>query len=226
MGILNKFKKPPVEQTPKSNDIIEVAPNIIIRKTTDERVQIVYYNNIAQEGKQYDTTLLTLSQNAYNLGGERVYDAVVAWCGKDDCIRDPETAEIYGTRNDYQNIYVGIDDVQNLRDPNYCTLLMNNLLAKDRVEKYVENGLKDNPYEIYQHNRAIGPCGRYVGGVRVNNGICEKHFSPIAGRFAHELPEMLEKRAQIKMRAEQERQEKIRYKKEMIKKLEQEIDEL
>ena len=70
-------------------------------------------------------------------------------------------------------------------DPNYVHALMCNLLNRDRVMKYLQRGLQENPEN---------PCGKYVGSIEKSENTYKKVFDSNIGRISHNSPEMVAER--------------------------------
>ena len=126
-----------------------------------------------------------------------------------------------GRRNQFTDVKLGLDVNKFFSDPQYQDVLMRQLLEKKRVERYIGEGLKDNPAQ---------PCGNYIGyvgySIQSNSNEYKKIFSGSVGHEVHYSNEMLTKREKHKQYQEEQRQEMIARKQAEIDRLQKEIDTL
>lgn len=219
MGLFDRLRKKKeisVTNETHENENILNMPKLTI--TQDGRLNAEFNHNETREF--YDTTKLTIDYNhPFMIAGQNLYNCVVAWDGRNDCrlLDSIDNSQIAGNRNDYKGVWLDIDLGKLQTDPNYCNVLMNELLLRSRVYQYIENGLKENPER---------PCGKYIGGVREQNGIYNKYFSATVGRAAHNDPFMVDRRAKLREKAEADKAARIEAKKQQMAKLQDEINEL
>lgn len=216
MGFFNRNKKKEI-QTPINREYKQQS-NIEYNLTKDGKLQIDYYDAGSKVGKMYDTTRLIIDNVATKLNNRTISKGLVSWYGRDDAVMlNRGNGEEIGRRTDYSEILADIDFNLIQTDRQYCEMVMKSLLRQNRVMEYLERGLQDNPRN---------PCGMYIGGVRkIGNGY-EKFFDCIAGKEAHNRPEMVEKRYRYKNVMERRRQERIARNNAEIRKLQEENDEL
>ena len=188
--------------------------------TADGRLNAEYYNG--ETGEFYDTTKLTIDvNNPFIMGGQQLYNCVVAWDGTHDCIilndDGRDTSQVAGNRSDYKGVWLDLDLTKLQTDPNYCNVLMNKLLLRSRVNKLIEEGLKETPER---------PCGKYIGGVREQDGGYTKYFNAMVGKMAHNDPFMVDRRAKLREKEAQAKAARIEYNKQKIAELQKENEEL
>ena len=210
---LNRFtkRKNNVEETkePVQNNLpFEVS----FHTTQAGDLQVDLLDKNADFKQSYNSTRL-ISLGTVNLDGEYVKNCLVSWYNEVDA----EYYDSVDSRRCYQNVLVDIDLRRLQQDPNYCYIVMTKLLEKNRVEKYLNRGLEEQPIE---------PCGNYIGGLKwKEEGYWGEKFSPRVGRAAHYSKFMNKKRLEHKQDQEYWKQHRIREKQEKIKKLKQEIEE-
>ena len=209
MGFFNRKKKKEQEIS-RYKEEYNKPFDIKYTITEDGRLQIDFQENHAKFGKMYDTTRLIFTNNMEMLNNRYVPECLVSWYGRSDVtlLKGPES----GRRTEYSYILADIDITQMQTNPQYCEMVMKELLEQNRVNRYLESGLEDYPQR---------PCGEYIGGVRqIQNGY-EKFFDLQAGMDAHYKPYMMRKREIHKA----EIQENIAKNAE-IKRLQKRLDEL
>ena len=160
MGFLDRFKKKDnnvVSQTTQNQEFqkenLPFTPDLKV--TPDGYWQIDFYDENADFKNFYDTTRLVINPNPVLTGEQGVYRCMVSWYGQSDCcILDPTTGEYDSPRaTEYNDIFAQIDFSLLQTDKNYYNLLMKGLLNKKRVERYLNDGLQENPE---------CPCGEYI----------------------------------------------------------------
>lgn len=224
MGILDIFKKKENKQKiqPEMNGTPEMKQlpfEINYSSTSKGDLQVEFYNRQADFKDFYDITRLIVGRQPLNMAGEQVYNCAVSWYGQSDLqMLDKKTGKIESLRaNNYRGVWAEINIQSLLNDPNYCKIVMEELLNKKRVESYLERGLEEEPEN---------PCGKYIGGVRkINNGY-GKFFSPEVGRVAHNSELMIGRRKERREALEAKRQRDIAEKKAQVEKLKNEIREM
>lgn len=218
MGIFsNMFKSKdkqtsePIRPTPVNQTNQNMATFL---RDDSGNIIVEYYDPVTTAREFYDTTKLVIAPNPVEIDGEKVYSAEVAWYGENDCFMLDENGENMGRRSDFKSIKLEIDTDKLYSDPMYQKVLMTQLLSRNRVNRYLQIGMEENP----EH-----PCGNYVGRVSENYG---KQFNPRIGKAVHNSPEMVEKRRIEAERKEEARQAQIAKKQEEMKRLQEEIDRL
>lgn len=221
MGLFDKLKdknKQNTENKVNNNKqpTQELPFDVEFRQLSNKNLQIDFYDKNADFKQFYDTTRLIVGAQPLNIEGRQVYNCAVSWYGHDDCqIIDEKTGTFDSQRaQDYRGVLTEIDLQLLQSDPNYCNMVMKMLLNKQRVEKYLEDGLQENPER---------PCGKYIGGVRKTERGYGKFFSTMVGQASHNSKLMVDRRKKHREMIEAQRQEAIANKKAQIEKLQNEL---
>lgn len=218
MGLFDRFKKQEQNvQKPQKPQQPALPYDIKLKVNEEGKIQIDFYDKNAEFKQFYDSTRLIIDNEKRNMGNIPIKECRISWYGKDDSIMIDREGNEQSRRVAYQNIMTEIDIGLLQTDPNYCMMLMKNLLNKSRVEKYLNEGLKESP-DI--------PCGKYVGGVRVIENKYRKYFDPQVGKVSHNSQEMKDKRTQYREALESAKQQIINEKQQKMARLQEEIDEL
>ena len=161
--------------------------DIQYNQNEDGNLQIDFQNNNPDFKKFYDTTRLIVDRRPLNIEGHQVFNCAVSWYGHDDCAMFNERTRKYESlrAQEYSEILAELDLYLLQTDKDYCNMVMNGLLDKQRVEKYLERGLQETP-DL--------PCGKYIGGVYKTERGYGKYFSEDVGRASHNSGLMIEKR--------------------------------
>ena len=169
--------------------------------------------------KTEDVTRLIISRQPLNIENCPVYSCAVSWYNQNDCQNfSKETGKYESPRAEqYRGVLAEIDIELLQKDPNYCNAVMRSLLNRQRVEKYIENGLQETP-EV--------PCGKYVGGIMRTEEGYKKYFNEKIGRASHNSPLMVARRQKNREEIEARRRRAIDYKKEQIARLQGEIEDM
>ena len=208
MGFFDRFKKK--EEVP-ANDVQNAKQESLITthsyrgKDGLDYLECEYYDSQADFKKFYDTTKLVICTIPEILPSrKRVYQAKVAHYSQNDAVYFGKDGEDISRRNQYTDIRLEMNFEKLLTDPEYQKILMNGLLDKKRVERYIGAGLQDYPTDAH-------PCGNYIGFVDINQrtGKYGKIFDPKIGEEVHNLPEMVQIREKYKQMKEQAKQSKI-----------------
>lgn len=215
MGLFDKFKKK--EQVVNEEIKKQLPYNIVFNTTADGRLQVDFYDENADFKQFYDTTRLVIGNNTKNIEGYNLQSALVSWYSMSDAVIVNEYGQETGRRNDYKEILTQIDINLLQSNPNYCISVMKNLLDKKRVEKYLEDGFKEN---------SSLECGNYVGSIERRENKYLKWFNPDIGKAVHNSSFMIQKRNENKMQEEERIQRSIKDKQRRIDMLRQEIEEL
>lgn len=226
MGFFDIFKKKKEEKQEKPNYVSNALPfkredKVKINGDLESGITFDYYLSEPGFKRFYDTVCLQIpdTQPVFNIFGTKVYNALVSWYGEDDAV-PVNIPGLYHSlrRRDTRSIQLGLD-FSKLSDSKYLKTLFYLLLDQDRVEKYLENGLQENP-EV--------PCGNYIGQLCYipERGIYKKQFDPYIGDFSHNSTPQVERRRQHKLKLEERKRNAIKEKQEQIAKLQQEIDDI
>ena len=163
----------------RNNEKFDTQLPYTIEKDFEGKTKIEYVEKM-QNNDAYHT-ILTIIKSDGNLA-----DCYVFWYKDGNAIMiDSTTGREVGT----EIISTKIDfDLLN-RDPNYVHALMCNLLNRDRVMKYLQRGLQENPEN---------PCGKYVGSIEKREDGYKKVFDPNIGLMSHNSYEMVAERQRVK----------------------------
>lgn len=215
---LKKSNKTNIENVANNRQPIQQLPFDIKYDIDDNgNLQVEFYDKNADFKKFYDTTRLIVSKQPLDIKGHKVYNCAVSWYENSDCkMLNQETEQFDSLRAlDYKGVLAEIDLDLLKEDKNYCNAVMKKLLDKQRVEKYLENGLQETPEK---------PCGKYIGGVRQTEKGYDKFFSTAVGQASHNSKLMRNRRQERKAMIEV--QKAIADRKAKIKKLQSEIDSM
>lgn len=221
MGLLDRFKKQKITnvEMPTQPNIENRDNNVIFSTTNDGRLQVDYINKRHKFGQFYDTTRLIVDNYPLIIENREVQNCAVSWYSQDDAILlDPRYNMESANASQYKGVLAEID-VELLRiDPEYCSIVMENLLERNRINKYLEDGLTENPRI---------PCGKYIGGVgRNNENRYTKFFTAKVGEASHQSPLMVKRRVEHREKMENNRKMIIAEKQAQIQKLQSEIDDI
>lgn len=214
MGLLDMFKKKSPEmkneiQKPQKEYEIEYST------TKDGRLQIDFYDNKIKVGQLYDSTRLVVGNRPVVLANQAVQNCLVSWYNRDDAVFVGEGESL--SAKEYKGVLAQIDLALLEADEKYCVTVMKNLLEQNRVNKYLEEGLKENPER---------PCGKYIGGVKETEEGYKKIFSMIVGQASHNSELMVNCRRELRESIEAKKQAEIAKRKAQIQKLQSEIDDM
>lgn len=214
MGFFDKLKKKEkIEEKIKE----QLPYDIKFSATNDGRLQ-VDFNELNADFKQfYDTTRLIVGGKTSIVNGQKIESALISWYGISDAIMYDRDGKEFGRRASYEEILLGIDIQRLQNDYNYCVAVMKGLLNKNRVDRYIRDGLQEKP-EV--------ECGNYVGEIIQEDGKYKKAFRGEIGQIVHNSSFMKEKRIENERRIEQLKQKNIEEKKAQIDRLNKEIQDL
>ncbi len=217
MGLFDIFKKKEkqIPEMPKEIQKQQKEYNIEYSTTTDGRLQIDFLDNKAKVGQLYDTTRLVVGNKPIALAYQAVQNCLVSWYNQDDVILVGEGESL--NAKSYKGILAQIDPILLETDEKYCVTVMRNLLEQNRVKKYLEDGLKENPER---------PCGKYIGGVKETEEGYKKIFSTAVGQASHNSELMVNRRKELRESIEAKKQKEIANKRAQIQKLQNEIDDM
>lgn len=222
MGFFNRSKrnnKQNAESIVTDKQPSQQSPfDITYTTTSDGKLQIDFYDSNSSFRKLYDTTRLIV-RHPLNIANHQVYSCAVSWYGSNDAlILNKKTGKLYCPRSvAYKEVLAEIDLELLQSDPNYCSVVMHELLDSHSVDSYLQTGLQENPNQ---------PCGNYIGGVRLTENGYGTFFSPIIGRVSHNSELMVNKRQQRREKIEAKRQQAIQEKKAQLARLQTELDDM
>ncbi|MBO4815905.1 MAG: hypothetical protein J5507_03060 [Clostridia bacterium] len=217
MGFLDRFKKrgnsiQPTQNNMESNQDYQV-PDIPLKVTGDNMVQADFYDHKPKLNQFYDITRLILDMKAKNIEGESVYEGLVSWYGENDCqTLNRTTGTCESPRaSAYKKVLFQMNIDLFFNDPDYRYFVLGGLLNENRVNRYLNAGLQENPDK---------PCGNYIGGVRAFEGKYQKFFESKIGTAVHNSEPMKAMREEIRRRNEEIRQKRIEEKRRELEALE------
>lgn len=222
MGFFDKFKKHSKENVStlaNSQQITQLPFDVKYNQFSNGNLQIEFYDKDSDFKKFYDTTRLIIDRQPLNIEGHQVYNCAVSWYGQNDCQMLNERTGEFDSLNaqDYRGVLLEIDLELLQTDPNYCNIVMNGLLDKQRVERYLESGLQETPEQ---------PCGKYIGGVIQTDIGYGKFFSTVVGMASHNSDLMINRRQEYREMIEAQKQKAIADKRAEIRKLQSELDSM
>lgn len=217
MGLFNIFKKE-TNKTTNNNINKELPFDITYTVLPNGNYKVELKDNSYVENS-YDTTRLLISKNPLKLANRAVYNCAVSWYNSNHTeFYNNETGKFENvSAESYRGVLAELDLHLLQTDKKYCYLLMKRLLDKERVERYLADGLKDVP-EM--------PCGKYIGGIQKIDNQYQKFFSQDVGLASHESDLMKNRRKELKEKLNKEREEKIAIKRAQMATLQSEIDDL
>lgn len=177
-------------------------------------------------GQDYDTTRLMIKRYSSRLpNGTMIEEAKISWRHNYDVIFLDENGREVRITPDMEEIRLKIDFEKLYQDLAYQEELMRGLLTKQRVIRYLNQGLEEEP----EH-----PSGNYVGEVRLREERDEqgnivkryygKVFSSSIGKVVHNLPDQVARREAQKQKAQKDAI--AEQKRRQMQKLQGEIEEL
>lgn len=219
MGIFNKKKEQEPEIERKNQPSVEQKDyEMKFNRTREGRFQVDFYDKKAKSDQFYDTTRLVVDSKPLFIENQAVQNCAVSWYSQDDVVflDSQYENESINARN-YKGVLAQIDLTLLQTDPNYCSVVMRQLLNRNRVNKYLEDGLQETPSK---------PCGKYIGGVRKTENGYDKFFYLPIGKASHNSDLMKKRREEYRKGKEKRKQEEIDRKRDEMHKLQNEIDEL
>ena len=209
MGILSLFKKQDKQETIDKEQRKKFFENVNFNTLPDGRLQVDYYNASLKFKQFYDTTRLIVSKKPIKIENQDVLNCLVSWYGESDAVMIDDDGNEFGRKTDYRDIFAQIDLNLLKTDDKYCYAVMQLLFDRNRVYRYLRQGLEENP-DI--------PCGKYIGGIMKKDDRYTKFFDRRIGIASHYSNLMREKRMEYR------RQERIKRGEQISKKVEQIID--
>lgn len=161
--------------------------------TKDGKLQVDFIDYSKKPFDQfYDTTRLIVDANnpLINRDYTALYDCAVSHYGQDDAVYLDGNKE-FGRKNQYKDVQAEFNLALLQTDPTYCAFVMKALLNEKRLDKYLNDGLKNNP-KI--------PCGNYVGAVLWTEQGYKKFFREDDGISSHFSEKMISKRLELMKR--------------------------
>lgn len=219
MGLFDMLKKKekPQETEQTIHQKQELPYDINLKLNEEGKLQIDFYDKKAEFRQFYDTTRLIIDNEITNMGKTPIKECRVSWYGKDDDVMFDRKGNEISRSSQYKDILVDIDIGLIQSDYNYCISVMKELVNQKRVEKYLNEGIKENP-EM--------PCGKYIGGIKLIENQYKKYFDIQVGEISHNSSEMIDKRKKYRELQEIRRQQQIKMKREEMARLQSEIDDL
>ncbi len=157
----------------------EIGIGTYYRIRKDNTVELGYQSDT---GKDYDSTRLIIEPYEKVIKNQTIYKCKISWFNSDDSVKFPKDKNgrsKYDEKNS-SNIMVQFDLEKLITDKKYYKFFMENLLKKDRVLKYLEYGMQEEP-KI--------KCGDYVGYIDYNKeGKLKRYFDEEIGEACHNLP--------------------------------------
>ena len=217
MGFFDRFKKKENNNMPTNQP--EMKPyDIKYSIGSNGTIQIDFYDRNADFKQFYDITRLVIFSQS-TLAGQMVQNCAVSWYGINDCLMiDKERGTfVNGRAEEYSYVMTQLDLNLLQNDPEYCSVVMKQLLNQKRVRTYLEKGLQEAP-DI--------PCGEYIGGVMRKDEGYRKFFSAPVGQASHYSSRMKSIRENHRASLEASKQREIAAKQAQIAKLQSEIDNM
>ena len=234
MGLFKrKAKIEPVDvqdQTPMQTKP-PCRPDRFTMNQSKDGLQIDFIEANPNFAQFYDTTRLIVQNRCMDFPDKNIYDCLVSWYGQQDAIMlDSESGElIEGRRNNYTHVLAQIDLNLLQTDPDYLKKVMLALLNESRVNRYMNAGMK-TPEEIAKAqadgNKSIDLCGRYIGGIAGKERNYQKFFDVAVGKKAHNLPDIVRARQELRQYREMSTKREIESKQAEINKLRARLNEL
>lgn len=163
-------------------DQSEIGTGTYYRIRNDKTIELGYENTSSQ--KEYDNTRLIIDPTAMIIEGQEVFKCKVSWFSSNDRVSYSENS-IYDEKTPY-NIIVEFNIEKLLTNKEYYSFFMSELLDKERVLKYLEQGMENN---------SEFACGDYIGYIDYNDkGNLTRYFDKDVGHACHYLPEKVEER--------------------------------
>lgn len=223
MGIFDFLKKKPT--SPQSHVVPEYIKQFEIPfelAYLSDGLQMIYHNEEYNPNQLYDTTKLILYTlrpifvNDTDGVSHTLFHGKVSYYNGTDAARLHEDGScLIESSVDYRDIVIEGFDLEKLKtDFQYAHAFFTQFLDENRVEKYIQYGLQDDPEY---------PCGIYIGGISPKNG---KYFSRDIGYYCHHSPYMQKKRASLKSQKAASLSKEISAKEAEIRELKRSRDQI
>lgn len=219
MGFFDLFKRKDKKQE-EIDEKIDNEPKLPFERKGDLQTGLTIDYDEPSFKKMYDAVCLRVRDTKPCMveNGLNVYNAYVSWYGKSDC----QIVGIPPRRDEVKEIQIGLDPSKlekGKEDLEYMKILFTQLLDQNRVNRYLEKGLQENP-DI--------PCGNYIGEVfyDTNSNTYRKEFKSSIGMESHFSEQQIERREEHKRKIEEAKKAKIAEKEAEIKKLQSDIEKL
>ena len=178
--------------------------------TRDGKRVIEFLDKQSSFKQFYNSTRLVIGNNPIYIDGHPLYEVEVSWYNDHDCVFFDENGRETGSRYDSKKVLAGLNMDLLQQDREYCAYAVRELLNKERVERYLAEGLQEKPQTLR---------GNYVGEIKQKEGEYGRIFYENVGRKVHNSPEMVSNRKQYEIQKEQHRQAKIEENKRKIAEL-------
>ena len=143
MGFFDRFKKKENNNMPTNQP--EMKPyDIKYSIGSNGTIQIDFYDRNADFKQFYDTTRLVIFSQS-TLAGQMVQNCAVSWYGSNDCLMMDKARGTFvnGRAEEYSYVMTQLDLNLLQNDPEYCSVVMKQLLNQKRVRTYLEKGLQE-----------------------------------------------------------------------------------
>lgn len=195
----------------KNNEVLGSA-NVAINQNVTE---VNFTHNMGVGGLHNTTRLIVDKSKDICIDGEILSNAKVSWYNDHDVEFIDSNRNAQTPKNTFTDIVTMIDIEKLQNDAEYRSVVMLDLLDENRVEGYINEGLKEDPSR---------KCGNYIG--HVNNQGLNKVFDPRFGEVIHNSDKMIQNRS-IKRQKEYEKQEKAKEEARLkLEKAQKEYDEI
>lgn len=157
----------------------EIGIGTYYRVRKDNTVELGYQSDT---GKDYDSTRLIIEPYEKVIKNQTIYKCKISWFNSGDSVKFPKdkNGNIRYDEKASSNIMVQFDLEKLVTDKKYFKFFMENLLKKDRVLKYLEYGMEEDPKV---------KCGDYIGYIDYNkDGKLKRYFDEDIGKECHNLP--------------------------------------
>ena len=166
----------------------EIGIGTYYRIRNDNTIELGYENKLKEE---YDNTRLIINPISMIICGQKTSRCKISWFNSSERVYFNKKISEYDQKYSY-DIIVQFNIEKLFTDPNYYSFFMEQLLNKERIQKYLEYGMKENP-KI--------KCGNYVGYIDYNEqGQLKRYFDEEIGTNCHYLEEKQEERTEHRKR--------------------------
>lgn len=190
MNLINMFKTFVERQLEKEEPMQqEDNQDIVVTELTEKGVRAVG-RKCKEDGLINNEVELRFAFNDIEIVGSNILYRcnIIYMDSEEDKARDNFVRKINFNRNSIE-VLADIDFRQFNSNPEYRMAFMNKVLEEKRVQKILEEGLKENPTR---------PCGNYIGTIsRDAKGEYKKYFDLEIGEMVHRSEKMREKRREL-----------------------------
>lgn len=150
-----------------------------ISTTEDGKTRVEFLDKSNERNQYYNTTSLIIDNKPIYINGCPIHRCNVGWYNDDDTI-------MFGVKRENTEVLAEIDPSLMRHDEEYTCAVMAKLLNRERVEKYMKDGMSKTP---------LTPCGNFIGAIKQkDDGIYIKYFDKSIGATIHNSRYMSEKR--------------------------------